>query len=219
MSQVHLGFFYLNGYGCDKDEDKGAELIEEVSDLDESALVFLGGLYHTAGPEYQNFLNALKYYQKVPEGIQKSFALRGIGLLYEHGDGVEQNYEESLAFYQKAADGKNKGAYYSIALLYFYGNGVDKDHVTSFVWFTKIIEQKVKYAVRHTCVLNENNAEDEVESKKTKTYTIEQEPFLYGEAHWYLGTMLENGQGTAIDREMANKHFKMATSYGCVRAQ
>lgn len=96
---------------------------------------------------------------------------------------------------------------------------IDEGYATSFEWFTKIVEQEVKYEVRHTCILNENCAEDEVELKKQNIYAIEQEPFLYGEANWYLGTMLENGQGTVVHQEKAKEYFKTATSHGCVRAE
>jgi TPR repeat protein len=211
-AQFQLGYCYLLGHGCDKDEQWGLRLMEESSDDDDMRLEALGESYHTASSKHRNFLKSLRYYLQVPQYAPRSYALRGIGLLYEHGDGVEQDYQNALAYYQDAAKEHNKAAYYSIALLYYYGYGVSKDYTTSFEWFEKVITEKLKLGATHVCVLNEG-------VYSSKTYSLEPESFIYGEAHFYLGIMFKNGQGTVKNKEQAEKHFKLAVSYGSEKKQ
>jgi tetratricopeptide (TPR) repeat protein len=171
---------------------------EENSDDDDNTLIVQGEFYHTASPKHRNFLKALEYYQKVPQGAQRSYALRGIGLLYEHGDGVEQDYQKALAYYQDAAKKHNKAAYYSIALLYYYGYGVSKDYTTSFEWFETVIAEELELGATHVCVANGKPDQD---VEKSKIYSLEPESFIYGEVHFYLGTMFKNGQGTVKNKK------------------
>jgi TPR repeat protein len=192
QAQLRLGYCYLLGHGCGKDEERGLTLIEANSGGNDSILIALAEAYHTASPKHRNFLKSLKYYQKISEGIQRSYALRGIGLLYEHGDGVEQNYQKALTYYQNAAKENNKAAYYNIALLYHHGYGVNKDYTTSLEWFAKVVVENSIPGTTHVCVFNEG-------VDGSKIYSLEPESFFYGEAHFYLGTMFKNGQGTIVD--------------------
>jgi TPR repeat protein len=161
-------------------------------------------------------LKALDYYQSVPEGTQRSYALRGIGLLYEHGDGVEQDYQTALNYYQDAAKEHNKAAYYNIAFIYYYGKGVKKDYTTSFEWFAKVVEENLNPGATHVCVMD-RKPDQHVDS--SKIYFLEPESFIYGKAHVYLGTMLKKGQGAVKNKEKAEEHFKMAVSYRSKKAQ
>ncbi|KAI8882326.1 HCP-like protein [Backusella circina FSU 941] len=216
-ARFQIGYCYFYGYGCDKDEDKGLALMEQNTDKSEISFAILAEIYHSAGPKHQNFVKALECYQNASTGSQINYALRGIGLLYEHGDGVDQSYQEALAYYQKAASETNKGASYNIALLYYYGNGVNKDYAISYEWFTKVIKENVTGYSEYVCVLTKKC--DEANSEIQKVYSIEPESFIYGETHYFLGMMSKNGQGTTVDRKKAEEHLKMAISYGCVKAK
>jgi TPR repeat protein len=216
QAQFRLGYCYLLGYGCDKDEQRGLKLMEESSDDDDTRLATLGEFYHTASPKHRNFFKSLEYYLQVSQGAQRSYALRGIGLLYEHGDGVEQDYQKALAYYQDAAKEHNKAAYYSIALLYYYGYGVSKDYITSFEWFEKVITEKLKLRATHVCVANEKSDQD---VEKSKIYSLEPESFIDGEAHFYLGIMFKKGQGAVKNKEKAAEHLELAVSCGSEKAQ
>jgi TPR repeat protein len=48
---------------------------------------------------------------------------------------------------------------------------------------------------------------------------LEPESFFYGEAHFYLGTMLKKGQGPLKNKKEAARHFELAVSYGSEKAQ
>jgi TPR repeat protein len=93
---------------------------------------------------------------------------------------------------------------------------VKKDYTTSFEWFVKVVEENLNPENTHVCVLNEEYDQG-VDS--SIIYSLEPESFIYGEAHFYLGTIFKNCQGSTKDKEKAVEHFELAVSYGSKKAQ
>jgi TPR repeat protein len=150
--------------------------------------------------------------------VNKSYSLRGLGLLYEHGDGVEKDYKKAYEYYLLSQEEGNKGAYYNIALLYYYGKGICQDFFASFESFEQVLEND--FEEHRSYVLVEDDTEsDSLTDQEKKKYSIVTERIIYGEAHFYLGIMNEKGQGTCQDHEKALYHFKCSHSYGIDRAR
>jgi TPR repeat protein len=150
-----------------------------------------------------DFAKALQWYQKV-RGLNKSFALRGIGLLYEYGDGVEQDDEKAVAFYKDAVNARNNGACYNLGLMYYYGKGVEQDYSKAFEWLTQAVKRKPNSDGTHIFV------QDSVNHKK---YVLAKEDLGYGKAHHFLGIMYENGFGIPKDSDQAKKHLDIFNEY------
>ncbi|KAI8875765.1 HCP-like protein, partial [Backusella circina FSU 941] len=168
--------------------------------------------------QFQDFSKALECY-KLTEGVNKSYALRGLGLLYEHGDGVEKDYKKAFEYYKLSEDEGNKGAYYNIALLYYHGKGVAKDVTAAFKYFERVVEEELREGYTYVLVEVENDTKADSPFDQRKKYSVVSESIIYGEAYFYLGVMNEKGQGTTQDHQKALNHFKLSYSYGIERAK
>jgi TPR repeat protein len=234
-----MGLLYETGCGTDQDWTKAIEwytkaaiqnnaianynpgkaiqLCSSIPDKIDDTWINLGEIYHTADAQFQDFPKVIECYEQT-EGINKSNSLRGLGLLYEHGDGVDKDYEKALEYYMLSQEKGNKGAYYNIALLYYYGKGVAQDYFASFEYFERVLEGNCEESSTHVLVDNGTESNSHSDQQK-KRYSYVSERIIYGESHFYLGTMNEKGQGTSQDHEKALEHFKRSHSYGIDRAK
>jgi TPR repeat protein len=188
-SQIKLGLLYYFGNFVEKNIDKSIDLISTAAKKNPEALALLGDLYHCAADISTNFSKALKSYRKVPDGRNKSSALRGIGLLYEYGDGVNHDPKKALEYYQLSADLGNKAAYYNLVLFYYHGIEVKRNFHEAFVWFNRINNIEPRDGVNHVFIQDMDVSASDGGSRKTRNYTLASESVISGEANYYLGTM------------------------------
>ena len=109
---------------------KAAVPISEWSDLYKNGYVpslhSLGAIYANGEGVKQNYIEALKWYQKAAaHGYAESqFSL---GLLYSKGNGVNQDLKEAANWYHKAAAQGNVQAQTNLAGMYIRGESVSKN--------------------------------------------------------------------------------------------
>jgi TPR repeat protein len=215
-AQIQLGTMYANGRGIDKSYELAIEWCSKAASSTDSAKVTLGEMYHTADEGVQNFSKALEWYGKVTQdGENKHFALRGIGLLFEHGDGVEQDFKEAFNFYSLSANDANKAAYYNIGQLYYYGLGVEQSYADALDWFHKAVDdgEPDEFSMH---VLIEPF---ELREASSRAYKVVPESVIYGEVQLYLALMYQHGQGVDIDHQKAIEYLQSAANNGVESAQ
>jgi TPR repeat protein len=226
-AQAQLGYMYLNGIGVDQDHEEAARWhgMAENNYIGHSKYC-RSKIYHYDQGGMQDFSKALKLYQEELEAIDfknklpnNSGALRGIGLLYEYGDGATQDFKKALKYYGNSASHKNIAAYYNIGLLYYYGKGVDLNHKAALFWFTKVTGANIDPQQLHVFVEDNGNDAKGVTGFLMRTYSLQPESRIYGEAHYYIGVMYNNGLFVDQDEEGAQNYFKMAHVHGVERAK
>jgi TPR repeat protein len=146
-------------------------------------------------------------------------AMRGIGLLYEYGDGVTQDSKKALKYYGRSASDKNTAAYYDIGLLYYYGKGVDQNYKEAFIYFTKLANSIPDPKKLHVFIEENNDDAKDMTGSSKRAYSLLPEGRIYGEAHYYIGLMYNNGFFVDQDEERARNYFKMAYIHGVERAK
>jgi TPR repeat protein len=235
-AQAQLGYMYLNGIGVDQDHEEAARWhgMVENNYIGHSRYC-RSRIYHYDQGGMQDFSKALKLYQEELRVTEYVFdhdynyyylksagccgALRGIGLLYEYGDGTTQDFKKALKYYETSASHKNIAAYYNIGLLYYYGEGVDQNHKTALFWFTKVAVADIDPQQLHVFVEENGDDAEGVTGSSKRTYSLQYESRIYGEAHYYIGVMYNNGFFVDQDEEGAQNYFKMAHVHGVERAK
>jgi TPR repeat protein len=219
-SYSRLGTMYQYGYGTEKDENLAIECYEKATPKDKLARIFLAELYHSASKEFQDFSKAYQWYQQI-KGSNKSFALRGIGLLYEHGDLFEQDYQKAFDYYLQSAEDKNLGAYFNLAQLYCFGRGVDQSYTKCLEWLARIETEKPTDG--NTYVYVEYGKEEfwrQCTDSKDRIYSILSEDKLFGKAYFFLGHLYTHGKGYIVrDAKKAARYFRMALEKEVEEAQ
>jgi TPR repeat protein len=226
-AQAQLGYMYLNGIGVQKSNEEADRWHNIVDNnyIGESRYC-RSKIYHYDQGGMQDFSKALKLYQEELEAffcdsipLTFSDALRGIGLLLEYGDGATQDFKKALGYYGRSASHENISAYYNIGLLYYYRKGVEQNYKEALIWFTKIANSSPDPNKLHVFIEeNTDNAEDVTGSSK-RTYSLQPDSRIYGEAHYYIGLMYNNGFFVDQDKERAQNYFKMAHIHGVERAK
>jgi TPR repeat protein len=236
-AQAQLGYMYLNGIGVDQDHEEAARWYDIVENnyIGDSRYC-RSKIYHSDQNGMQNFSKALKLYQEELRFMEYEYgfayyyydclnsagccgAMRGIGLLYEYGDGVTQDSKKALKYYGRSASDKNTAAYYDIGLLYYYGKGVDQNYKEAFICFTKLANSIPDPKKLHVFIEENNDDAKDMTGSSKRAYSLLPEGRIYGEAHYYIGLMYNNGFFVDQDEERARNYFKMAYIHGVERAK
>jgi TPR repeat protein len=229
-AQAQLGYMYLNGIGVDQNHEEAARWhgIVDNNYIGESRFC-RSKIYHYDQDGMQDFSRAFNLYQEELEffttdnGLDrypdKYSTLRGIGLLFEYGDGMTQDFKKALQYYGRSASDKNATAYYDIGLLYYYGKGVDQNYKEAFTCFTKITNSVPDPKKLHVFIQENNDDAKDMTGSSKRTYSLLPEDRIYGEAHYYIGLMYNNGFFVDQDEERAQNYFKMAHIHGVERAK
>lgn len=121
-----LGAAYLFGWGIEQDPEKGIELLEKASDLEQpEAMTLLVRLY--MAKEYSMEIErAIEYSKKGAEaGISDAELFMGIA--YMDGICADQDFDKAAEMFRRSAKQGNTEARNSLAYLYQEGLGVEKD--------------------------------------------------------------------------------------------
>lgn len=137
---ANLGVSYLEGFGIQKDPERGAQLLQSACTQGiVRACVNLGRAY--------------VYGTGVTRDPEKAFALfRGacedgdtggcfnLGVAYQQGEGVEQDLAKAAALFQRVCDTGDGPACYNLGFAYRNGAGVEQDLSTAATFFEKACE-------------------------------------------------------------------------------
>ena len=141
-ARICLSCCLRNGYGCNKNENEGVQLLRSCCETNDGrAQLSLGFCYEKGRGVPQNYEQAVKWYRKSAEqGWHKAqFAL---GLCYEYGKGVPQNYEQAVKWYRKAAEQGNVSAQCNLGRCYKYGRGITQNYEMAVEWYRKAAEKE-----------------------------------------------------------------------------
>lgn len=189
-----LAKMYLQGHGCDKDEELaqecfvktyGAFIREEAREKQSDYLQYrIGKLYSFGYGVERDYLMAAEWYQKSVNALNP-FASYALGSLYHRGQGVEQNDKEAFALYKMAANNQkfpNAYAAYELGRMCEKGIGTEQDIQASSEWYKQAYEGFLK--------IEKSMADDKL--------------------YYRLGQMNMNGIGTDVDYEKAKQYYEKA---------
>jgi TPR repeat protein len=98
-----------------------------------------------------------------------------------------------LEYCGRSASYENKAAYYNIGLLYYYGKGVDQNYKEALLWFTKVTSSCRSPKKVHVFIEENSDATKCMTGPSKRIYSLQPESRIYGEAHYYIGLMYNNG--------------------------
>lgn len=143
-----LSCFFRKGIGCKKDIKASVDILQEMSEENDSdAQLYLGySFYHGLGIS-QNYEKSVScFMQSANQG--NSYAYFFLGMCYYKGHGVQQSYERAVDFFSKSADGGNAIALHRIGICYLFGNGVPQNYEKAIEYFMKASKQGSTKALR-----------------------------------------------------------------------
>ncbi len=217
---ARLGSHYLNGNGCDKDEQKAYELAKKSADQESSwgynALGFIYG-YGYCGMN-KNTEEAIKLY-KLSAEQGNEVAQCNLGMMYKTGEGVTQDYELAVKWLKLSAEQGNAIAQNTLGQMYENGESVPQDYEQAVKWFKLAAEQGNTYGQSNLGFMYFNGRgiqQNYTEALKWFTLSAEQNNY---NACAMLGLMYKGGHGTSKDYAKAFKWYKIAAERGHVVAQ
>ena len=210
-AQANLGYMYNNGIGVPKDLKKAVNWYQKAANQGDSrAEVYLGSMYEYGNGIPKDLIEAVKWYRKAATK-GNDYGEWNLGTMYEQGKGVTQNYKLALSWYRKAS---NQG------------------HVQA-KKYLKALELKVKdiedESIRKAEEAQAKNDKEDKSLKRAKLayknrdYKAAFKDFLAlegslqsskrkSQAQYYLGLMYENGQGVALNYDVALKWYRKSSS-------
>ena len=143
LAGYFLAIALIQGYNIEKNQKKGASLLEETwsKGLVDSGFSLYTLYYHGIGVD-ENKDKALSYLKRSAElGYMPS--QRKLGMLYyDNDDFLEANPELAFKWLLKAAENGDKLSALNVAGMYRQGHGVKKDAKQAFEWLSKIKDKK-----------------------------------------------------------------------------
>ncbi len=101
----------------------------------------LGHLYFYGIGIPQNYREALKWYEKVPQQKDPE-ALQNMGTIYANGlGGVRQDLKKAFELYLMDANLGHKGGQFFVGHFYARGLGVERDNIQALMWFDLVASQ------------------------------------------------------------------------------
>ncbi len=112
------------------------ELIKKAMEGDAVAQNRLGICYYAGEGIEQDYVEAVKWFQKSAEKGNDD-AQNNLGCCYYFGKGVEQNYEEAVRWYQNSINQGNANAQNNMGVCYYNGNGILKNYEKAVMFYHK----------------------------------------------------------------------------------
>ena len=193
-----IGWMYLLGQGCEKDEEEAQRW----------------------------FRDALEAFQTAEMAAEKKGYLRyRIGKCYAYGHGTAQNYEESAKWFSQAVEAGNPFAAYSLGGQYLRGQGVEQSNEEAYSLFYMAAtneKQPNTYAKYQLGKMYRDGIGREVNLEESRRWfarayagflTME-ETMEDDRLYYRLGSMNMTGTGTEVDLEKARYYFEKAAELG-----
>ena len=136
---VEVARIYLNGWGVEKDTDKGLQILFKYSSSKSKEVHFeLGKAYYCGETIEQDYQKALYHFLKAAEqGHAKAQSFVGKIYFYFLGEGVPVDYAEAKKWYELSDRQGNALAAMMLGLIYYDGKGVSVDSDKAFQYFKK----------------------------------------------------------------------------------
>lgn len=181
-AQWNLAFYYANGYGIPKDEEKAMELIQKSAEngYSEAQLFSAWGYYNGRYGFPQDAEKAKKWFAKAAENnnaeaqyIMTDYAENEaekiawltksaennyvdaqalLASYYAAGEFVAQNDEKAAEWFAKAAENGHNDSQANIAFCFYSGTGVPQDYEKAVEWYRKAAENN--HAGAQSCLAN-----------------------------------------------------------------
>lgn len=194
LAMHDLAKMYLQGHGCEKDEELAQEWFEKT--------------YHA-------------FIKEESKASNSDYLRYRIGKLYSFGYGVEQDYLMAAEWYEKALLAFNPFAAYALGSLYHRGQGVQQDDTKAFSLYSMAAKNQrfsnayAAYELGSMCEKGIGTKQNQEESQYW--YVVAYKGFLKIEenmaddkVYYRLGQMNMNGVGTKIDYELAKEYYEKA---------
>lgn len=140
-----LALCYLNGYGVDKNETKGIELMTEAANLGfAEPIERMANYYHDGRYVEIDKQKAAKYYSQlcVEDNCSMETAYNA-GFMYYEGKYLEKNYQKSIEWFNYAVERyADLGSKVMIAKFHYEGLGVPQNKQLGYKMMVEIAENK-----------------------------------------------------------------------------
>lgn len=178
---------------------------------------YLGIMYYDGVGVTQDFIKALKYFEKAAE--YTDYAYLWIGRFYYGGKGVTQNYTKAFEYYKKAADVGIKESQHQIGEMYYNGKGVAQDYTKAFEYFKKAADKGLKESLTDIGLMyyyGEGRPQDYIKAREYFKKAAEQND---ARGIFCIGWMYEKGQGMDRNLSTAFSWYKKAAELNYSSAQ
>ena len=219
ISQNHLGWFYQNGYGVEKNYSIAFDCYKKAADQnDAKAQNNLGYMYEHGLGVAENTTLAIEWYMKsANQGYAE--AQYNLGYMYEIGKGIAQNIQLAIEWYKKAAIKGNPGAQYNLGLIYENGDGVTEDLEVALDWYKKAaVQQNANAQYRLGLMFDKGIGVIEDVILAAKLYEKAASKG-HEEAQYSLGTFYEDGRGVIKNKVLAKMWYQKSAVQGHKLAQ
>ena len=133
----NLGMCYLNGYGCERNENLAFECFRTTAEGGHpEAINNLGGFYRDGIVVRRNVAKATECFARSAK-LGNSYGELNYALALQRGEGVEKNEKKAFELLSRAAESGNVEAMNAYGMCYYSGSGVKKDASTAFAWFMR----------------------------------------------------------------------------------
>lgn len=136
---VDVANLYISGFGVEKDEQKGFELLYDICDKDAEAMRILGNCYSRGIGCARNFPRAFRCYTLAAERGSLN-AVYDIAVCYRYGEGVPQDFRKAIEHYEIAIEQGHAAAMSNCGILYEVGMGVERDIDKAFELYSRAAE-------------------------------------------------------------------------------
>ena len=122
-------------------------LISEINDGNYAAATDLGSLYYTGRIGYQDYKQAMRYYQIAADHGDVR-AQENLGYCYYYGRNVKKDYEKAYHYFSLGAFAGLIGSLYKIGDMFRYGYYVEKNPKEAFLIYARCLDDLDDESVR-----------------------------------------------------------------------
>jgi len=131
----NLGMCYLNGYGCQNDQDLAFKCFRTSADAGHpEAINNIGGFYRDGIVVERNLESAAKCFER-SANLGNDYGLLNFALALQRGEGVEKDSARAVELFKEAAMRGNAEAMNSYGMCFYTGDGIGQDDAVAVRWF------------------------------------------------------------------------------------
>ena len=225
-ARISEAYFYKNGMGKEKDEDKAEALFEEAAkEIAKSpeelegkiyiaeACFLIGEVYYDGNGVDQDYAKAMEWFTKAAD-LGNASAMRWIGYMYHFGEGVEVDYAKAMDWYSKAADLGDSTAMIWIGSLYENGEGVEVNYAKAMEWYIKAADLGYDAAMNNIGFLYQNGFGVDRDYAKAMEWYSKAADLGDAVAMNNIGTLYHDGLGVDQDYAKAMEWFLKSVDAG-----
>ena len=216
-AQASVALYYLYGAGVKKDENKGAEILNDLFETTDNAFVksWMGTFYITGKYSFwpKDVKKGISLLQECAES--NNIAATALGLIYFYGEYETVDYEKALHYLKLADNLGNNYVQHILGSIYLTGVcNVNKDKKTALNYFEKGVKRGNIDCMLclYEFYMKDNEYKDEKNALSFLNKAIERKD---GRAYRHMGVIYMNGlDGLPKDDKKAFEYFKKSSQYG-----